>query len=220
MPTDPAQPPQAARDVLADDASLDIPAPPSPDAAEPVQIIKAAAEARIETLETELAAMRETWMRAAADAQNARRRAKLDVEEAHKFAVSRFAKDLLSVADNLSRALAALPAQGQGLDERIKNVIAGVQATERELLGVFERNGIKKIAALGATFDPELHQAVSEAQDPTRPNNSVAQVFMDGYTLNDRLLRAAMVVVAKGGPTAAPAAEPEPANTAIDADGA
>lgn len=228
MPTKPAQnkpsgdeAASGAANAPENDSSLDIPDVPG-DAADPAQVIRAAAGARIEQLEAELATARETWMRTAADAQNARRRAKLDVEEAHKFAVSRFAKDLLSVADNLGRALASMPAQGQGVDDRLKNIAAGVQATERELQSVFERNGIKKIAALGAPFDPQLHQAVSEIQDPSRPNNSVAQVFMDGYTLNDRLLRAAMVVVAKGGPAAAPAhtAEPEPANAAVDADGA
>jgi molecular chaperone GrpE len=218
MPTDPAhnRPPGTGAAPDSDD-SLDIPEAPAPgDAA---QVIKAAAEARIAQLEAESASAREAWMRAAADAQNARRRAKLDVEDAYKFAVSNFAKDILSVADNLSRALASLPANGQGLDDRLKNVIAGVQATERELLGVFERHGIRKIAAQDAPFDPQLHQAVTEVQDPSRPNNSVAQVFMDGYTLNDRLLRAAMVAVAKGGPTQAPA-EPDPANAAVDADGA
>ena len=225
MPTEPAQtpPPGAEANAAPEaDSSLDIPEAPRtarPDPTDPVQVIKAAAEARIAQLEADLATMRETWMRAAADAQNARRRAKLDVEEAHKYAVSRFAKDLLSVADNLARALAALPANGQGLDDRLKNVLTGVQATERELQAIFERNGIRKIAAQDAPFDPQLHQAVSEVQDPSRPHNSVAQVFMDGYTLNDRLLRAAMVVVAKGGPQAAAPAEPEPANAAVDADG-
>src|SRR5262245_29342275 len=109
MPTEPAQtPPPGAEANGAPEAdnSLDIPEAPRgarPDPAGPAQVIKAAAEARIAQLETELATMRDTWMRSAADAQNARRRAKLDVEEAHKYAVSRFAKELLSVADNLSR---------------------------------------------------------------------------------------------------------------------
>jgi molecular chaperone GrpE len=115
--------------------------------------------------------------------------------------------------------LASVPANGEGLDDRMKNVVTGVQATERELLAVFERNGIRKVVAQDAPFDPQFHQAVSEVQDPTRPANSVAQVFMDGYTLNGRLMRAAMVVVAKGGP--AMARPPvEAANDAVDADGA
>src|SRR5262245_57738944 len=124
MPTDPAQtPPPGAEAAPEVDESLDIPEAPRatrPDPADPAQVIKAAAEAKIEQLEAELATARETWMRAAADAQNARRRAKLDVEEAHKYAVSRFAKDILSVADNLSRALASLPSNGEGLDDRLK----------------------------------------------------------------------------------------------------
>ncbi len=230
MPTDPAKfKPSGANTSPGDEpetdfeGSLDIPEVPRADAGDPAQVIKAAAEARIEQLEGELASMREQWMRAAADAQNARRRAKLDVEEAHKFAVSRFAKDLLSVADNLARALAALSADIDGVDDRLKNVIAGVQATERELQAIFERHGIRKIAAQDAPFDPQLHQAVSQVEDPSRPNSSVAQVFMDGYTLNDRLLRPAMVVVAKGGPAGPrPAArsQPESANAGMDADGA
>lgn len=225
MSTDPAHNNPPGGEAEPDNRSaggFDIPEAPRdarPDPADPVQVIKAAADARIEQLEGELATLRETWMRAAADAQNARRRAKLDVEEAHKYAVSGFAKDLLSVADNLGRALASMPANGDGLDDRMKNVVTGVQATERELHSIFERHGIRKIAAQDAPFDPQLHQAVSEVQDPTRPNNSVAQVFMDGYTLNGRLMRAAMVVVAKGGPALVRPAAESP-NAAVDADGA
>ncbi|MBL8675480.1 MAG: nucleotide exchange factor GrpE [Rhodospirillales bacterium] len=196
------------------DPGLDIPEAPRP--LDPARVIKEAADARIAALETELAEAKDNWIRAAAETQNARRRAALDVEAAHKFAVEKFARDLLSVADNLSRALAALPPGGAGLDDKLKGVVAGVEATGRELGNILARHGVKRIEAQGAAFDPHLHQAVSEIPDATLPNNSVAQVFMDGYTLNDRLLRAAMVVVAKGGPAAAPA---EPANAAVDADG-
>jgi molecular chaperone GrpE len=187
--------------------SLDIPDPPRGDQ-DPARVIKEAAESRIAELEAQLAEAKDQWIRAVADAQNARRRAKLDVEEAHKFAVTRFAKDVLSVSDNLGRALQALPPDGAGLDDRLKGVLQGVEATQRELQAVLERNGVKKIDAQDKPFDPNLHQAVAQVPDPSRPNNTVAQVYQDGYVIADRLLRAAMVVVATGGPPPAPANDP------------
>jgi molecular chaperone GrpE len=182
--------------------SLDIPDPPHGEQADPARFIKEAAEARIAELEAQLAEAKDQWIRAVADAQNARRRAKLDVEEAHKFAVQRFAKDVLSVGDNLGRALQALPPGGEGLDDRLKGVVQGVEATQRELKAVLERNGVRKIDAQDKPFDPNLHQAVAQVPDPSRPNNTVALVYLEGYVINDRLLRAAMVVVATGGPPA------------------
>lgn len=187
--------------------SLDIPEPPRGDADNPARVIKEAAEAKIAELEAQLAEAKDQWIRAVADAQNARRRAKLDVEEAHKFAVARFAKDVLSVGDNLGRALQALPPGGEGLDDQLKGVVQGLEATQRELQAVLDRNGVKKIDAQDKPFDPNLHQAVAQVPDPSRPNNTVAQVYQDGYVINERLLRAAMVVVATGGPSAPPAGE-------------
>lgn len=192
--------------------SLDIPDPPRGGADDPARAIKEAAEARIAELEAQLAEAKDQWIRAVADAQNARRRAKLDVEEAHKFAVARFAKDVLSVGDNLGRALQVLPPGGEGLDDRLKGVVQGLEATQRELQAVLDRNGVKKIDAQDKPFDPNLHQAVAQIPDPSRPNNTVAQVYQDGYVINDRLLRAAMVTVATGGPSATPA----PAETPIE----
>ena len=188
--------------------TLDIPEPPRGDAGDPARVIKETAESRIAELEAQLAEAKDQWIRAVADAQNARRRAKLDVEEAHKFAVARFAKDVLSVGDNLGRALQALPPGGEGLDDRLKGVVQGVEATQRELQAVLDRNGVKKIEAQDKPFDPNLHQAVAQIPDATRPNNTVAQVYQDGYVINERLLRAAMVVVATGGPPASPTGEP------------
>jgi molecular chaperone GrpE len=191
--------------------SLDIPEPPRGGDADAAQFIKDAAESKIAELEAQLAEAKDQWIRAVADTQNVRRRAKLDVEEAHKFAVTRFAKDVLSVVDNLGRALQALPPGGEGLDERLKGVVQGVEATQRELNAVLERNGVKKIDAQDKPFDPNLHQAVAQIPDPSRPNNTVAQVYQDGYVIADRLLRAAMVSVATGGPAAAPADDQAPA---------
>lgn len=206
MPSDPASRKPFPDDPGGSEAefSLDIPDPPRGDQ-DPATLIKEAAESRIAELEAQVAEAKDHWMRAVADAQNARRRAKLDVEEAHKFAVTRFAKDVLSVSDNLSRALQALPPGGEGLDDRLKGVLQGVEATQRELQAVLERNGVKKIEAQDKPFDPNLHQAVAQVPDPSRPNNTVAQVYQDGYVIADRLLRAAMVSVATGGPPVAPA---------------
>lgn len=191
--------------------SLDIPEPPRGEQDDAARFIKEAAESRIAELEAQLAEAKDQWIRAVADAQNARRRAKLDIEEAHKFAVARFAKDMLPVSDNLGRALQALPPGGEGLDDRLKGVVQGVEATQRELQAVLERNGVKKIEAQDKPFDPNLHQAVAQVPDTSRPNNTVAQVYQDGYVINDRLLRAAMVVVATGGPSAAPGGDMPPA---------
>lgn len=212
MPSDTAsQKPSPEDQGLEPEFSLDIPEPPRGDSDDAARFIKEAAESRIAELEAELAEAKDQWIRAVADAQNARRRAKLDIEEAHKFAVARFAKDMLSVGDNLGRALQALPPGGEGLDDRLKGVVQGLEATQRELQAILERNGVKKIEAQDKPFDPNLHQAVAQVPDTSRPNNTVAQVYQDGYVINDRLLRAAMVVVATSGPSVAPAGDTPPA---------
>jgi molecular chaperone GrpE len=132
-----------------------------------------------------------------AESQNMRRRAQQDVEKERKFGIERFARDLLSVGDNLGRALSAAPAD---LDPAMKNLVVGVQATERELLSVLERHGVTRIAALGQPFDANLHQAMMEIDDPSIPAGTVVQEMIPGYLLAGRLLRAAMVAVSKGGP--------------------
>ena len=128
-----------------------------------------------------------------------RRRAQREREDASKYAIASFAKDLLTAADNLRRAFDSLP-EAQAKDERTRSLIAGVAATERELLGVFERHGIKRIDPKGECFDHNLHQAIFETERPDQPNGSVVEVLQPGYVLHDRLLRPAMVGVAKGGP--------------------
>jgi molecular chaperone GrpE len=110
-----------------------------------------------------------------------------------------FAKDLLSAADNLRRALESLP-ESEAKDERTRGLLAGVAATERELLNVFERHGIKRLDPKGERFDHNFHQAIFEAERPDQPSGSVVEVLQPGYVLHDRLLRPAMVGVAKGGP--------------------
>jgi molecular chaperone GrpE len=154
----------------------------------------------IEGLQAENADLHDKYLRAVADSHNIRRRAQQDIDKANKFGVERFARDTLSVADNLGRALGALPADLESLDPALRNVITGVQATERELLSVLERHGVTRIEALGKPFNAEFHQAMMEIEDPSVPAGTVVQELIPGYLLAGRLLRAAMVAVSKGGP--------------------
>ena len=163
------------------------------------------AAAQAQQLQAEKAELQDKLLRALADAQNTRRRAQQDVERERKFGIERFAKDVLSVADNLGRALAALPDDTDVLDPALRNVILGVQATDRELQSVLERHGVKRLESLGTPFNPEFHQAMMEVDDPTVPSGTVVQEHAPGYVIAGRLLRPAMVVVSKGGPAGAKA---------------
>ena len=156
-------------------------------------------ETRSTELEAELAEYKDRLLRALAETENVRRRAQREREDASKYAIAGFAKDLLSAADNLRRALESLP-ESEAKDERTRSLLAGVAATERELLGVFERYGIKRIDPRGEAFDHNFHQAIFEAERPDQPSGSVVEVLQPGYVLHDRLLRPAMVGVAMGGP--------------------
>jgi molecular chaperone GrpE len=156
-------------------------------------------EERLAQAQAEAAEFRDRWMRAAAEAENTRRRAQREAEDSKKYAVSGFARELLEVADNLRRALASIdPARAQ--DELTRNLLAGVEATERELLAIFERNGMRRVDPKGQKFDHNLHQAVFETESPGTPAGTVTEVLQTGWTLHDRLLRPAMVGVAKGTP--------------------
>src|SRR6185295_14468586 len=159
-------------------------------------------EGDLQQLQAEKADLQDKLLRALAEAQNVRRRAQQDIERERKFGIERFAKDVLSVADNLGRALSVLPAD---LDPAVKNVIVGVQATERELQSVLERHGVTRIEALGKPFNAEFHQAMMEIEDPSVPAGTVVQELIPGYLIAGRLLRAAMVAVSKGGPAVRPA---------------
>ncbi len=154
----------------------------------------------VEGLQAENAELQDKHLRAAAEAQNVRRRAQQDIERERKFGIERFAKDALSVADNLGRALSALPADLDSLDPALRNVIVGVQATQRELQSVLERHGVTRIESLGKPFNAEFHQAVMEVEDPSVPPGTVVQELIPGYLIAGRLLRAAMVALSKGGP--------------------
>jgi molecular chaperone GrpE len=157
------------------------------------------ADDRLTALEAELADQKDRLLRALAETENVRRRAQREREDASKYAVSGFAKDLLSAADNLRRALESLP-EAEVKDERTRSLLAGVAATERELLSVFERYGIRRIDPKGEPFDHNFHQAIFEAERADQPSGTVVEVLQPGYVLHDRLLRPAMVGVAKGGP--------------------
>ena len=144
-------------------------------------------------------ALKDQLLRALADAENARRRARKDVEEARNYAISRFAQDLLGVADNLGRALESIPAERRESDDAVKAIAEGIEMTVREFETALARHGISKIDPLGEKFDYNLHQALFETAETDQPDGTVVQVLQTGYTIGERLLREAMVGVAKGG---------------------
>jgi len=154
-------------------------------------------EARIAALEAEVAEHKDRTLRAMAEAENVRRRTERERADALKYAVAGFAKDLLGAADNLRRALDSVPPDEAG-DDKTRSLIEGVAATERELLAAFERHGLKRIDPKGEKFDHNLHQAIFEAENSGQPAGTVVEVLQPGYVLHDRLLRPAMVGVAKG----------------------
>ena len=181
--------------VETSDPNLDIPPKPEGVAAEVQQL---------QAEKAEKADLQDKLLRALAEAQNVRRRAQQDVERERKFGIERFAKDILSVADNLGRALSVLPNDTDAIDPALRNVIVGVQATQRELQSVLERHGITRIESLGRPFNAEFHQAMMEVEDPTVPAGTIVQELVPGYLIAGRLLRAAMVAVSKGGPAIRP----------------
>ena len=166
----------------------------------------------VEALKVEVAALKEQALRYAAEAENTKRRAEREMNDARAYAIQKFARDLLGVADNLSRATAHSPRDSQ--DAAVSNFIIGVEMTEKELQGAFERNGLKQIApAKGEKFDPHLHQAVMEQPSEEVAAGGVIQVLQSGYELMGRLVRPAMVAVAAKG-SKGPETPAEPASGA------
>lgn len=151
------------------------------------------AEEEIARLQEEVAKARDTALRAQAEAQNAKRRAEQDVEKAHKYALERFAGELLPVVDNLERALDS----AGGDDEVIKPIAEGVELTLKSFLDVLQKYNIEAVDPQGEPFDPQLHQAMSQVESPDVEPNTVIAVMQKGYTLNGRLVRPAMVMVSK-----------------------
>ncbi|MFA5969752.1 MAG: nucleotide exchange factor GrpE [Sphingomonas sp.] len=157
--------------------------------------VVAALEARIAALEAEAEEAKAAVLYAHAEAQNVRRRAEKEAADGRAYAVTAFARDLLSVADNLARGLAAIPAELRE-DERLKGLVTGIEATSRELESVFQRNGISRIEAVGEMLDPNRHQAMLEMPHDAEPGTIVHEM-QPGYMIKDRLLRPSMVGVAK-----------------------
>ncbi|WP_052046170.1 nucleotide exchange factor GrpE [Candidatus Paracaedibacter symbiosus] len=150
----------------------------------------------VESLQAELEKMKDQWMRALAEGENSRRRAAKEREDTQKFAISNFARELLSVADNLRRALDNCPPTEE-LSEATKSLVTGVDMTEKELLSILERQGVKKLNPLYEKFDPNFHQAMFEVETGEHESGKIIQVLQHGYVLHERLLRPALVGVAK-----------------------
>lgn len=160
----------------------------------------------LDALRAENGELKDRFLRLAAEMDNLRRRTERDVKDAKSYSVAGFARDMLAVADNLRRALEAIPAEARaGADQGLNSLIEGVEMTERSMLSALERHGVKKIEAEGQKFDPNFHQAMFEVPNPNVPNNTVVQVVQAGFVIGERVLRPAMVGVAKGGPKEAPA---------------
>lgn len=160
--------------------------------------------------EEEIKELKDQILRTAAEMENLRRRTQKDVADARDFSISKFARDMLGVADNLRRALEHVPEEEKE-NAGLKTLAEGVEMTERELLSALEKNGVSKIDPAGEKFDPNFHQAMFEVPNPEVPNNTVAQVVQVGYVIGSRVLRPAMVGVAKGGPKAEPKPAEDPA---------
>ncbi|KQW31941.1 molecular chaperone GrpE [Rhizobium sp. Root274] len=162
----------------------------------------------LEALKAENADLRDRFLRLAADMDNLRRRTEREIKDAKSYAMTGFARDMLSVSDNLRRAIESLPEDARaGADAAVTALIEGVEMTERGMLATMERHGIRKIEPVGQKFDPNFHQAMFEVPNPDVANNTVVQVVQAGYAIGERVLRPAMVGVAKGGPKAEASAE-------------
>ena len=172
-------------------------------AAEPDLVAAAAQEA---------AALKDKLLRALAEMENLRKRTEREVADSRSYAITAFARDILNVADNMHRALGALDVElRKQADTSLKALLDGVELTERELLNVLDKHGVKKLEPLGQKFDPNLHQAMYEVPDPSVPAGTIVQVVQAGYTIGDRVLRPALVAIAKGASKSEPPGQGETA---------
>ncbi len=183
--------------------SIDI--PPTPER------LMQAASARIAALEAEVSEAKDRWLRSEAEMANVRARAKREVDETRQYAVQKFARDVAEAAENLRRGLDSLPPQADGEPTIVGKLREGFEGVERAFVGALERNGIKREDPTGALFDPNLHQAMAEQETSEHPPGTVLQAWTPAWTLNGRLLRPAMVVVAKP-----PASESAGAGSRLD----
>jgi molecular chaperone GrpE len=200
-PLDPAA--QAAHDAqtapsaAAAAAAVDTVAP-----ADPVAMAAKHHDDLIGDLRRELSDLKDKNLRLLADMENLRRRTEDEKTSSARYAITRFATDIITVGDNFNRAMSAVPAGAADADPALKSLLEGVEMIEREYLNVLDRHGVKRIAAKGEIFSPHLHQAMMQVPNVDVPAGTILQVFQDGYTIGDRLLRAAVVTVAEGGPKA------------------
>lgn len=168
-------------------------------------------EDRIAQLEAEKEQLRDQVLRTAAEMDNLRKRTEREVNDTRSYAIAGFARDMLVATDNLSRALMVIPAElRENADGTLKSLIEGIEMTEREMQRLLQKNGVIPIAAEGEKFDPHRHQAMFEVPDPSVPEGTVVQVVQTGYAIGERVLRPAMVGVAKGGNKSAPKPDAEP----------
>jgi molecular chaperone GrpE len=186
--------------------------PDAPDTAAPAEATEAAPDPAA-ALVKEAAGLKDRLLRTLAEMENLRRRTDREVADARTYGVTNFARDILAVADNMERAMQALDDEIRDkADAGVKALLDGVELTERELIKVMEKHGVKKIEPQGQKFDPNLHQAMFEIPDATVPAGTVVKIMQPGYTIGDRVLRPALVGVAKGGPKAQAPAADAPAN--------
>ena len=172
------------------------PAVPAPEPTTSDELMQAAAQ-RIAALEAERNDFKDRWMRAEAEIANVRARGKREVDETRLFAVQKFARDVVEAAENIRRGLDSLPPPAEGEPEAVARMRDGFAGVERGVLGLLERNGIRREDPTGALFDPNLHQAMAEQPTDEHPPGTIIQAWTPAWTLNGRLLRPAMVVVAK-----------------------
>ena len=187
--------PEAAAAEAAADAAANVDNETAAEAApqlDPLEVVKA-----------ENNELRDRYLRLAAEMDNLRRRTEREVKDAKSYSAAGFARDMLAVSDNLRRALDAIPAEARQTGEAgLTTLIEGVEMTERSMLSALERHGVRKLEPVGEKFDPNFHQAMFEVPNTEVPNNTVVQVVQAGFTIGERVLRPAMVGVAKGGPKA------------------
>lgn len=165
----------------------------------------------VAALQAQVAEHKDKLLRAMAEMENVRRRTRREKEDAAKYAITNFAREMLQVSDNLRRAVESVDAESRKTDQVLENLCVGVEMTEKIMLAAFEKVGIRPIEAEGARFDHNLHEAMFEVEAPELPAGEVVQVMRGGYMLHDRLLRPAQVGVSRGGPKPEAAADPSTA---------
>ena len=202
-------------DTHAPDAAPNKAEEPAPEKGTPTAARPASADPTA-ALNEEIASLKDKLLRALAEMENLRRRTEREVADARLYGITQFARDVVTVADNMERALQALDAEiREKAEPGVKALLDGVELTERELIKALENHGVQKLDPKGQKFDPHRHQAMFEVPDPSVPAGTVVQVVQSGYSIGERVLRPAMVGIAKGGPKAPPpgeAAAEAPAN--------